>query len=390
MSDTHTTQVAQWHQGRIVATYRQAANLSQQDLADFMRVSVYTVQRMEKEAVIKDMRRRQFLIAFLGIPASYLQLDTDTQQPWAERAELLYNDDPMSFIENIVNSRWTTLLVGGPRLAARGLGRLVQEVEFFAQGVHERAWNRRAQAQLCLAYQLRGAIESDLMHHQQSLAWHQKAYAVASELNDVELMASVQVDEGITFMRKQKPEEAIQYLEHARDLVQGKGLPLLRGDTLCILSEAYARAGQSQQCWRNLGLAEHILEQTTKAQERSYSTFHAERVHGQKGIVAVILQDYDRALRLIDKSLKTYDPTRIPERARLIARQAEAYYGQGNVDYCADAAKEAFTLATAVEIKNTLMRVKNLHAKLINDGWARERGTVELGMMIAGYERKNR
>ncbi|MBV9709255.1 MAG: hypothetical protein JO125_17810, partial [Chloroflexi bacterium] len=106
--------------------------------------------------------------------------------------------------------------------------------------------------------------------------------------------------------------------------------------------------------------------------------------------VAVILQDYDRALRLIDKSLKTYDPTRIPERARLIARQAEAYYGQGNVDYCTDTAKEAFTLATAVEIKNTLMRVKNLHAKLINDGCARERGTVELGIMIADYERKGR
>jgi transcriptional regulator with XRE-family HTH domain len=390
MSDTQTTQVAQWHQGRIVAAYRQAANLSQQDLADFMRVSVYTVQRMEKEAVIKDMRRRQFLVAFLGIPASYLQLDTDTEQPWAERAELLYNDDPMSFIENIVDTRWTTLLVGGPRLATRGLGRLVQEVEFFAQGVHERAWNRRAQTQLCLAYQLRGAIESDLMHHQQSLGWHKKAHAVASELNDAELMAAVRVDEGITFMRKQQPEEAIKYLEHARDLVQGKGLPLLRGDTLCILSEAYARVGQSQQCWRNLGLAEHILEQTTKAQERSYSTFHAERVHGQKGIAAVLLKDYDRALRLIDKSLKTYDPTRVPERARLIARQAEAYYGEGNIDYCTDAAKEAFTLATAVDIKNTHMRVKNLYAKLIHNGWARERGTVELGMMIADYERKNR
>jgi transcriptional regulator with XRE-family HTH domain len=252
--------VAPFHQRRIVAAYRQAANLSQQDLADFMRVSVHTVQRMEKEAVIKNMHRRQFLVAFLGIPASYLQLDTDTEQPWAERAELLYNDDPMSFIENIVDTRWTTLLVGGPRLAAGSLGRLVQEVEFFAQGVRERAWHRRAQTQLCLAYQLPGTVERDLMHHQQSLGWYQKAYAVASELNDAELMAAVRRREATTWLRKQQPREAVDYLEHARDLVQGKGLPLLRGDTLCILAEAYAGAGQAQQCWRTLGLAENILE----------------------------------------------------------------------------------------------------------------------------------
>jgi tetratricopeptide (TPR) repeat protein len=370
--------------------YRQAAHLSQQDLADFMRVSVHTVQRMEKEPVIKDVRRRQFLIAFLGIPAMYLQLETDTHDQWAERAELLYNDDPMSFIEEMVHARWTMLLIGGPRHAARGLSRVVQEVEFFTQAVRERAWHRRAHTQLCMVYQLRGAVESDLMHHQQSLGWHHKAYAVASELNDAELMATVRADEGITFLRRQQPREAIDYLEYALDLVQGKGLPLLHGDTLCILSEAHARTRQAQQCWRNLGLAEQVLPQTAKAQERSHRAFNAELVNGYKGTNALLLHDYDRALRLIDKSLRSYDPTRVLGRARLIVRKADAYYGQGDVDYCTDTAKEAFTLAAAVEIRNTLMRVKHLHTKLLHDGKARERGTIELGMTIADYERKHR
>jgi transcriptional regulator with XRE-family HTH domain len=390
MTDKHAIQVEHMYQGKIVATYRQAANLSQQDLADYMRVSVHTVQRMEKEAVIKSVERRQFLVAFLGIPAAYLQLETDTQQQWNERIALLYNDDPMSFVENTVKMQWTAFLLGGPLHAASDLGQLVKGVESFAQALPERGWYRRAHAQLCMIYQLRGAVESELLHCQQSLGWYQKAYTVASELDDAELLGAVRLRQGITFLWKQQPQEAIDYLEHARDLIQGKGLPLLRGDTFCILSQAYARAGQAQQCWRSLGLAEHILEQTTQVQERSYRSFHAEGLHGYKGISAVILQDYDRALRLLDKSLKTYDRARLPERARLIARQAEAYYGQGNIDYCTDAARDAFMLASAVGARNRLVQVKRLYARLLRGDWARERGTVELGMMIADYERTNR
>jgi tetratricopeptide (TPR) repeat protein len=345
---------------------------------------------MEKEAVIKSVERRQFLVAFLGIPAAYLQLETDTQEQWAERVTLLYNDDPMSFLEDTVNARWTTFLIGGSLHATRGLGRLVKAVESFAQGVREKGWYQRAHTQLCMVYQLRGEIENQLTRYQQALDWYQKAHTVAWELQDAELLGAVHVRQGRTFLRKEQPREAIDYLTHAVDLVQGKGLPLLRGNTLCILSEAHATVRQAQECWRSLGLAERVLEQISQAQERSYRDFHAEYVHGQKGIAALMLQDYDRAVRLFDKSLKTYPPTRVPAKAGLIVCQAETYYGQGAVDYSADAAKEAFSLAVAVGKKNILVRVKQLHTRLLRDGRARERGTIELGMMIADYERKNR
>jgi tetratricopeptide (TPR) repeat protein len=387
MLEMNAGQMQPMHQGRLVAIYRREAHLSQQDLADLMGVSVYTVQRMEKQTVIKSFERRQLLIALLGIPAAYLQLDSDTQELQTEHAMLLYNDDPMSFLEDTVNARWTTLLIGGALHTARGLGRLVQGVESFAQGVREKGWYQRAHAQLSMVYQLRGSVEGDLLHRQQALAWYQKAHTVARELQDAELMAAARVREGIILLRNKQPREAIDYLQDACALVQSKGLPLLRGNTLCILSEAHATVGQAQECWRTLGLAERVLEQTSQAQERSYREFHAEFVHAQKGIVALILQDYDRAVRLFDKSLKTYPPTRVPAKAGLIVRQAEAYYGRGTVDYCADAAKEAFSLAVAVGKKNILVRVKQLHTKLLHDGWVRERGTVELGMMIADYER---
>jgi tetratricopeptide (TPR) repeat protein len=303
--ETNAAQVDQMHQGRIVATYRPAANLSQQDLADLMEVSVHTVQRMEKQAVIKDIERRQLLTALLGIPAVYLQLDSDTEQQ-IKHAVFMYNDDPMSFLEDTVKTEWTLYLLGGTFAANSGLGRLVKGVESFAQGVPERGWHRRAHTQLCMVYQLQGSVEERLLHFQQALGCYQKAYTVASELNDAELLGAVRLRQGSALLRKEQPLEAIEYLEHARDLVQGKGVPLLRGNILADLSQAHAQAGQAQQCWRNLGLAEQALEQLGQAQERSYKEFHADHLNGQKGICALILQDYDRALRLIDKSLKTY------------------------------------------------------------------------------------
>jgi tetratricopeptide (TPR) repeat protein len=342
---------------------------------------------MEKEPVIKSFERRQLLMALLGIPAAYLRLDSDPQEPQTERAMLLYNDDPMSFLEDTVKAHWTTFLAGGTLYAAGGLGRLVKAVESFAQEIREKGWYQRAHRQLCMVYQLQGAIEDELLHHQQSLSWYQKAHTVAWELQDAELLGAIGVRQGRTFLRIEQPRAAIDYLTHALDLVQGKGSPLLRGNILSNLSEAHARAGQAQECWRSLGLAERVLEQTLQAQERSYRDFHAEYVNGQKGIAALMLQDYDRALRLLAKSLKTYPPTRVPAKASRISYQAEAYYGQGAIDYCADSAKEAFTLAAAVGATNSLVRVKQLHTKLLHGRWARERGTVELGMMIVEYER---
>ena len=64
-----------------------------QDLADALGVSLRTVQRMEQEAVMKNLERRRFLVALLGIPAAFLGLDQERQ----EINTLDFYEDPMSF-----------------------------------------------------------------------------------------------------------------------------------------------------------------------------------------------------------------------------------------------------------------------------------------------------
>ncbi|MBV9711790.1 MAG: helix-turn-helix transcriptional regulator, partial [Ktedonobacteraceae bacterium] len=94
----------QAHQGKLVAQYRSYMKMTQHDLADALGVSLRTIQRMEKEAVIEDRERRRFLVALLGIPAAYMGFAEEQQTK--DETMLLFNNDPMSFIEDTVTHRW--------------------------------------------------------------------------------------------------------------------------------------------------------------------------------------------------------------------------------------------------------------------------------------------
>ncbi|GHO77003.1 hypothetical protein KSD_47740 [Ktedonobacter sp. SOSP1-85] len=375
-----SSEISGIHQGGLVARYRKHMNMSQQDLADAMHVSLRTVQRLEKEAVIEDLNRRRFLVALLGIPATYMGLNI--QQQAIDEALFLFNDDPMTFLEDMVANRWKTHLMGGPLSASQGLERFVKEVETFSQKMQGKQWHHRAHVQLCMVYQLWASVAGDMMLYDKSRFFYQKAFSVAKELNDVELMASIRVREGVLFMRKEEPLKAITHLQNALELVNGQGLYHLRGNTLAMLSEAYAKSNQSQACWRSVGLAENALQQRSQVKERNYRIFSPSLVAAHKGVDALLLRDYDRAIALIDKGLKTYNPTLTPGRARLLARKAEAYYGKREIEDCCLIAHEALDLAKAVGASNTITRLQNLHVSLSQSPWKKEPGVIHLGIAL--------
>src|SRR5260370_35002136 len=98
-----------------------------------------------------------------------------------------------------------------------------------------------------------------MLRYAKALKAYQKAYAVAHELQDAELMAAVRVREGVIFMRQEEPLKAITYLNNALDLTNGWGVPHLRGNILTLLSEAYAKAQQGQERCRAIVLPQFVL-----------------------------------------------------------------------------------------------------------------------------------
>ncbi len=271
------------------------------------------------------------------------------------------HESSLSFFENDLATRWVAKLA---RLA-EGAG-----------------WHQRALRLLTMGYQLQTCIRRDMMKYDQAHLAYQRAFHVAQELEEPELIASALAREGVTLIQQEKPKEAIIYLDGALNLIDGRNFPTLKGHVFQALAEAYAKAKQSQACWQSMGQAEQILAHQEQTQEQSLVRFNAASFAAQKGVNAVLLGDYERAVELIDESLRTYDPALIRGRARLIAQKAEALYGDGLVDASVATAEEAWALANSVGANKTIARVKILHTTLLQSPWRKEQSVARFGAKL--------
>ncbi len=292
------------------------------------------------------------------------------------------HESSLSFFENDLATRWDLYYTGGPVRAERGLDLSIREIAKLARLAEGAGWHQRALRLLTMGYQLQTCIRRDMMKYDQAHLAYQRAFHVAQELEEPELIASALAREGVTLIQQEKPKEAIIYLDGALNLIDGRNFPTLKGHVFQALAEAYAKAKQSQACWQSMGQAEQILAHQEQTQEQSLVRFNAASFAAQKGVNAVLLGDYERAVELIDESLRTYDPALIRGRARLIAQKAEALYGDGLVDASVATAEEAWALANSVGANKTIARVKILHTTLLQSPWRKEQSVARFGAKL--------
>ena len=368
------------HQGQVVAHYREAMHWTQQRLADELNVDLRTVQRMEQRPMIKDVKRRQFLVELLGIPAVLMGLQDEGQASLP--AHLFYNNDRMSFFEEEMVTRWEVYHIAGTARAVRGLDRWMGEVNNFAQSAQGTGWQKRAQAVLAMSYQLQGNVQRDLMSYEKAHTAYQEAYRLAQALDDYELMSSALQRDGFIYYHRDDPKTAIDHLTGSLRIIQGRGFTRLRRQTLGALSAAQAKAGFASDCWRTVDLLEDAAQQQGRSVERSSSLFRMIPLTEQKAINATLLGDHDRALALIEKSLASYDPTIVRGRAKLLGHKAKIYFDLGEIDACITTAKEVLLLAQSVGSEKRIAQVKTIHTMLIQSKWKHERGVASLGALL--------
>ncbi len=369
------------HQGQIVAEYRRAKQWTQEDLAGALRVATRTVQRMEEQGLIKDPSKRRLLVGLLGIPAALLGLEAE--QKISEKTGIAVNQDRMAFFEEEMGARWDLYHVGGTVRVIRGLDMWISEIVRLSKSTQGSPWHERSLALLTMSYQLKSCALRDIMQYEPSHEAHAKALRVAKELNDPELIAAAMARNGVTLIQENRSHEAIDTLKGALTTIRNLSLPNLRGNLLQALSEAHAQVQNARDCWQCIEQAERIFERYDGNKERSQIRFGAGSVMAQKGIDAVLLHDYDRAAVLLDKSLRTYDPTMLRGRARLLAQQAEAYKGLRLLDASVSTAEEALTLARSVGSVKTIARIQSLQDELTQSQWRKEPSVARLGALLA-------
>jgi hypothetical protein len=103
----------------------------------------------------------------------------------------------------------------------------------------------------------------------------------------------------------------------------------------------------------------------------------------------VLLHDHHRAIALIDQSLKTYNPSIIRGRSRILAQKAEAFLGLGTLDACIMNAQEALFLAKTAGSNKTMARINALYTALVGSPWRKEQGVIQLGMALLEKNEEN-
>jgi tetratricopeptide (TPR) repeat protein len=371
------------HHGKLVAQYREQMGMTQEELARELRVHVRTMQKLESTPMVRSIARRWFLVGLLGIPAS--QLDLKGEPPWRKKNTFPVNNDTMGFFEHDMALRWHVYQTAGASLSQQGFDIWMSQVGSFVEAASGTPWHQRALTVLSMSYQLQGSILRDRQAYPQAHKALRNAFQAAEEANHTELKAAALLRRGMVSMAQEQPTKALQQFNGALDSVKDLRFPRLRGKLLQARAEAYALVQRPQDCWTSIGLAEHILGREEQGNEQSQAIFSASSVTLWKGLYALLLHDYERAIVFFDKGLAAEAPTFTSNSARFLARKAEACYGAGQIGECIEVAQRAFTMASSINQKNTIERVNTLQTVLSQSRWNKEQGLKRLGASLAQY-----
>jgi transcriptional regulator with XRE-family HTH domain len=366
------------HHGEIIAIYRKAHNMTQEDLAKALHVNIRTIQNMETHEHIRNVNRRWFLVGLLGIPA--IELDLAGPPPWSKKTALLANADSMNFFENELALHWKLYKSAGPGIAASTLPAWMQQATQFQAHARSTPWGKRAGTLLSMSYQLDGSIKRELKDTKSALIAYKKSYTLAKEIGNVEMQASTLLRHGRALaLTRANQKEALPYYHQALKLVEGKSLPMLRGGALQNTAEAYARLKESRECWHAIDLAEHIIGREEESRENNYSSFNKSTIDIYKGSYALYLGDYERALILFNKGLQgmRHDSHM---HSRFMVRKAKALYLTGRLDECVAIISDIYQQG-----KNTLIieDIRDLYAELQTSQYKNEGCVKRLGLLLS-------
>lgn len=376
---------------QLLRNARRKKGWSQQQLADFAGLSLSTIQRAERGKPIRIDSIQRICECFqqtpeqLGLIRSNEKDQNSSEVPHKlqqKQPDNILCSDYLSILENDIKSRWSLYHTGGANLAYQGLDLLLDHITKCMYTLKGDDLYPKVLTLLSMGYQLQGSILRDLTRYTAAHIAHRKALLIAQKLFDPELISAALVREGITLNQQELPVEAITYFERALETIKYLGYSTLEGYILQALSEAQAKARQSQESWKSINLAEEILEKRKSTPERSLTRFNQASLTAQKGVNAMYLGKYKQAIELIDKSLINYDPTLVRGRARLLAQKAEAYFKLGIIDACVLNLKEAYTLARSSGSSKVINKVKALYNNLTQSKWRKDWYVAEINHLI--------
>lgn len=294
----------------LLRSARKEKGWTQQQLADFAQLSLSTIERAERgepirvDSIERICRCLQKTPEQLGLISNSVALGKpDDPHLHREPFHMISSGDYLSILENEMKLRWSLYHTGGTNLTYQGLNAWVQHITNYANLMRGNDLYERALTLLSMGYQLQGSVLRDMMCYSEAHMAHRKAFLIAQELFNPELIASALVREGITLNQQERPVEAINCFTRALETIKHLGYVKLEGYIYQALSEAQAKTQQSQESWNSISLAEKAFERQSHTPELSLTRFNTSSLAAQMGVNAMHLHEYKQAIDQLDQSL---------------------------------------------------------------------------------------
>ena len=284
---------------QVLKEYRKSHGLTQEQLAEELRVEPRTLRSWENERPLENIRELRRIADILGIEPERLGI-----------APSAYTPRTPEQIEEIIQHAWSLVEESRMYQARATIERLIQNVQ--TQITSEEP---KLLTSLAHAYHVAGYIvaESSRAHESYGAIVHyHQMETIARTLNDHTLLNIALTYQGDMYRRLGDLTKAITYLEAARDSTPQADVAA-RGNGIQLLGRAYLRKGDLSKFERAMVEAEELTYTFDPAMSSTRGHYSLGTVYEEYGRSYTDLGQTQKALEYLERAQTTLPQTKFWE-----------------------------------------------------------------------------
>lgn len=393
------------HMGQVITEYRiRRGFTTQKSLAIALGYSERTIQELEGSMNLDSpdsVERRMILARLLRIPPCLLALDwrfmaykdntIDQSSPFADMVGLM-EEDSYDFYDDLLAVGWESTYKGGsPQTATRIIKRLrkLETLTLQAPLPQKETWL----SLLCRYYQLSTRFARDNVDTQIALLHSQRAIDLAAALQDNELLAAshfrrIRVYMDLyEFVKKlpkgeQSPQathyldlaradanKALEYVEKVRNPLKSN-IYLIAAEVNSLYAQDNKRLQDQIDSWQKKVANMVYREKNFSEDDGTFLKMNITAVHHERAKTLMRFVNRKGALKEARSELNTAWKTLTPDltmwRIYLHITEAQLSLLESDLEGSAQAGLEAYKIASVMQVKGEVEKVKNLYLNLQN------------------------
>ncbi|HZR39880.1 MAG TPA: helix-turn-helix transcriptional regulator [Ktedonobacteraceae bacterium] len=391
------------HMGQVITEYRIRRGFqTQKALAIALGYSERTIQELEGSMNLDapdSIERRMVLARLLQIPPCLLALDwrfmvyknntVDQESPFADMVGLI-EEDTYEFYDDLLAVGWESTYKGGSPQTATRITKRLHKLEKLAErtpSTEREAWL----SLLCRYYQLSTRFARDRIDTSVALSHSQKAIDLANTLKDVELIAAshfrrIRVYMDLYEFVKKLPEgersqqamqyldlarfdvnKALEYVEHVRNPLKSN-IYLIAAEVNSLYAQDNRRLQDQCDTWQKKVANMVYREKGQYEDDGTFLMMNITAVHHERAKTLMKFASRKGALKEARSELNTAWKTLTPDltiwRVNLHITEAQLNLLERDIEGSAQAGHEAYKIASVMQTRNEVEKVKNLYLNL--------------------------